>query len=210
MKALLHTLFICSILLCAHSAMAQEEPTVKTTQLTERLYLLSTNQGEYTTNTIASVGPDGLLLVDTQLEEDAEALKAVVDAFGKSSTQVVTWADVDFVNNTIVVNKNIDALGQGLKEMAESFGDFLSETLGTLDIPFIDTTSLAEALNGLIVPEVRPKDLPLADTSQVGSTGEVQLDNVTSFLLRLFEAGGLDLSQVQAAGAIGSGAVSWS
>ena len=99
MKALLHTLFICSILLCAHSAMAQEEPTVKTTQLTERLYLLSTNQGEYTTNTIASVGPDGLLLVDTQLEEDAEGVKCA--ACHKSTPGFRFQPDLDATNRTL-------------------------------------------------------------------------------------------------------------
>jgi hypothetical protein len=76
-----------------------QDSGVKVTQLTDRVYLLSTDQGEYTTNTIAFVGEDGILLVDTQAEDDAEALRLAVDAFGlrsTSSTHIATssmWAE---------------------------------------------------------------------------------------------------------------------
>ena len=70
-------------------ATTEELPPIVTVRLTDNLYLLSTDQGEYTTNTIASVGPDGVLLVDTQAEGDAEALKAVVDAFGAGSPKII-------------------------------------------------------------------------------------------------------------------------
>jgi glyoxylase-like metal-dependent hydrolase (beta-lactamase superfamily II) len=59
-----------------------QAPGIETTQLTDQLYLLSSDQGSYTTNTIALVGDDGILLVDTQAESDAPALKQAVDSFG--------------------------------------------------------------------------------------------------------------------------------
>jgi len=54
-------------------AYAEENTPIEISRLTDRLYLLSTDQGSYTTNTIASVGAEGVLLVDTQAEADAEA-----------------------------------------------------------------------------------------------------------------------------------------
>ena len=52
------------IVVVAVPAVAQDEPAVTTTQLAEHIYQLTTDQGAYTTTTLASVGPDGLLLVD--------------------------------------------------------------------------------------------------------------------------------------------------
>lgn len=74
---------------CALGAAASDDSAVTTVKLTEGLYLLSTDQGEYTTNTVASVGPDGVLLVDTQSEGDAEDLKKAVDAFGKGPPKFI-------------------------------------------------------------------------------------------------------------------------
>ena len=48
-------------------AWAQVDSEITLTELTEKLWLLSTDQGEYTTNTLAFVGDEGLLLVDTHL-----------------------------------------------------------------------------------------------------------------------------------------------
>jgi len=68
---------------------ADEDSPVQISRLTDRLYLLSTDQGSYTTNTIASVGSDGVLLVDTQAEADAEALKRSVENFGKGEPKII-------------------------------------------------------------------------------------------------------------------------
>jgi len=68
--------------LLAASPVRAQESRVTTTRLTERLYLLSTDQATYSTNTLTFVGPDGVLVVDTQKREDAAALRAAVDALG--------------------------------------------------------------------------------------------------------------------------------
>ncbi|UCC73725.1 MAG: tetratricopeptide repeat protein [Gemmatimonadota bacterium] len=69
-------------------ALAQDSH-IEVSQLADRLYLLSTDQGSYTTNTIAFVGEDGILLVDTQSEDDAEELKRAVDAFGRGTPKYI-------------------------------------------------------------------------------------------------------------------------
>ncbi len=71
------------IFLIEATAMAQDEPTFKQTQLTEKIYQLSTDQGAYTTNTLVFVGDDGLLLVDTDMGINAEEFKKIIDSFDK-------------------------------------------------------------------------------------------------------------------------------
>jgi len=65
----------------ASVAVAQDRP-VTTTRLSDKLYLLSVDEDNYSTNSLAFVGSDGVLLVDTQDAQDAPALRAAVDALG--------------------------------------------------------------------------------------------------------------------------------
>ncbi|MCP4567011.1 MAG: MBL fold metallo-hydrolase [FCB group bacterium] len=69
--------------LCYTTLTAQDKPVFQTTQLTEHLHMLTTDQGAYTTNTIVSVGDDGILIVDTQTKSEAEELKKIIDGFDK-------------------------------------------------------------------------------------------------------------------------------
>jgi glyoxylase-like metal-dependent hydrolase (beta-lactamase superfamily II) len=82
MRNLFHSLLILPLTLISLIALALGGP-ISVTQLTDHLYLLASGQGSYTTNTLAFVGKDGILLVDTQSAEDAEELKKAVDTFGK-------------------------------------------------------------------------------------------------------------------------------
>ena len=77
------------ISLSSAAACAQDDSAVTTRQLTDQIYLFTTDQGAYTTNTIAFVGEDGVLLVDTQAESDAAALKSVVDALAKGTPRYI-------------------------------------------------------------------------------------------------------------------------
>ena len=85
-------------------AATPDVPVVKITQLTESLHLLTTDQGSYTTNSIALVGDDGVLLVDTQSEDDARAFKQAVDAFGKGTPKYIinTHRHVEHVGGNAV------------------------------------------------------------------------------------------------------------
>jgi glyoxylase-like metal-dependent hydrolase (beta-lactamase superfamily II) len=88
MKMLL-SIAIAAALAVGGSTAAAQESRIQVTELADQLYLLSTDQGSYTTNTIAFVGDDGVLLVDTQSESDAEELKRAVDAFGKGNPKYI-------------------------------------------------------------------------------------------------------------------------
>jgi len=82
----IHKLFTLMLLASASAgstAAAADSSSVSVSPLTEQIYLLSVDEGSYTTNTLAFVGDDGLLLVDTQAEEYAEDLKKAVESFGR-------------------------------------------------------------------------------------------------------------------------------
>lgn len=68
---------------------ATADSLFKVTKLTDNLHMLSTDQGEYTTNTLVFFGDDGLLLVDTQTEAEAEELKKLVDSYGKGTPKYI-------------------------------------------------------------------------------------------------------------------------
>jgi glyoxylase-like metal-dependent hydrolase (beta-lactamase superfamily II) len=79
----LGTLALAGALIVLASVATAQERRITTTRLTDKLYLLSIDEDNYSTNSLVFVGADGVLLVDTQSREDAQALKAVVDSFGK-------------------------------------------------------------------------------------------------------------------------------
>ncbi|MCP4571690.1 MAG: MBL fold metallo-hydrolase [bacterium] len=66
-----------------------DEPTVRVEQLTPTLHLLSTDQGSYTTNSLAFTGGDGLLLVDTQAAADADDFGAAVAKLGHGDPEYI-------------------------------------------------------------------------------------------------------------------------
>ncbi len=77
------------ILLICSSVAGQNDSIIVVTNLTDQLYLLTTDQGSYTTNSMAFVGDDGVLLVDTQSEAEVDAFKKVIDGFGKGAPKYI-------------------------------------------------------------------------------------------------------------------------
>jgi glyoxylase-like metal-dependent hydrolase (beta-lactamase superfamily II) len=81
-NALIQTIIL--LLTISVSVIAVPESDVfKIVQLTDQIYQLSTDEGNYTTNHLVFVGKDGILLVDTNAKEYDEEFKRVIDAFGK-------------------------------------------------------------------------------------------------------------------------------
>ena len=68
---------------------AQNSPEITVSQLTDHIYRLTTDRGSFTTNVIASVGEDGILLVDTDDSDAATELAAVVDSFGMGTPKFI-------------------------------------------------------------------------------------------------------------------------
>lgn len=52
------------------------------TKLAPDILMLSTDQGSYSNNSLVFTGPDGVLLVDTHHNNDAEAFKTFVEDLG--------------------------------------------------------------------------------------------------------------------------------
>jgi len=107
MKQTIRMLFAALLIVSATSVYAQDSSLFKVTELTENLYLLTTNQGEYTTNTIALVGDDGILLVDTQTADEAEELKKIVDSFGKGVPKYIinTHRHIEHIGGNAIFGK---------------------------------------------------------------------------------------------------------
>jgi glyoxylase-like metal-dependent hydrolase (beta-lactamase superfamily II) len=108
-------------------AWAQDDSDVKATILTDQLWLLSTDQGEYTTNTIAFVGEDGLLLVDTQAEEDAEALKITVEGLGKNMPRYIinTHRHIEHVGGNAIFGEEPVVIAHELVPLKLRSGSFI-------------------------------------------------------------------------------------
>lgn len=97
-------LIVAVLVAVAGTMIAEDGSEIDVIRLTDTLYQLTTDQGAYTTNTIASVGEDGVLLVDTQAEGDADRLKEVVDGFGKGTPKIIinTHRHVEHVGGNAV------------------------------------------------------------------------------------------------------------
>jgi cyclase len=126
---------------------AEEGSSVKVSRLTDRLYLLSTDQGSYTTNTIASVGADGVLLVDTQAEADAEALRDAVAEFGKGMPKIIinTHRHVEHVGGNAIFGPDPiviahELVPSKLRSGSYLFNEFPAATFP--DITFPDSMTL--------------------------------------------------------------------
>ena len=135
------------LILVTASTTAAAEETIETTRLNDRLYLLTTDQGAYTTNTIVSVGEDGVLLVDTQSEGDAEALKKVVEAFGRGAPKIIinTHRHVEHVGGNAIFGEEPVVIAHelvpaGLRSGSYLFNEFPRSTFP--DITFGDSLTL--------------------------------------------------------------------
>ena len=73
-----------SVVLCT-AALAEEPPSVNTTQITASLYLLQGRGG----NMVASVGVDGVLLIDDDYPQYAQAEEAAIAKLSEAGTRFV-------------------------------------------------------------------------------------------------------------------------
>ncbi len=140
-----------AVLLVPAAGHSQQDPSVTVTQLTDKLHLLSTNQGSYTTNTIAFVGDDGILLVDTQSKDDASALKAAVDAFGKGTPKYIinTHRHIEHIGGNAVFGTEPVVIAHALVPTKLRSGSFLFAEFPPATFPDITVAdSLTLYFNG--------------------------------------------------------------
>ncbi len=83
------TLVLLPLLVGAVSIRAQEKSQIEVTRLADRIYELSYDGGGYTVKVIASIGEDGILLVDTGQRERAEDIKATLMTLRNEAPRII-------------------------------------------------------------------------------------------------------------------------
>jgi cyclase len=123
-----------------------QDSTITVTQLADHIYLLSTDQGDYTTNTLASVGDDGVLLVDTQARTDAKALRDAVEAFGKGIPKYIinTHRHVEHVGGNAIFGSAPIVIAHALMPAKLRSGSYLFHEFPPATFPDI---TLADSLS---------------------------------------------------------------
>ncbi len=126
---------------------AQDTGVFEVTQLTDQIYRLTTDEGAYTTNVLVFTGDDGLLLVDTNTDENAEELKKVVESFGKGAPKYIinTHRHVEHVGGNAIFGPSPVIIAhslvpQKLRSGSYLFDEFPDETFP--DITFTDSLTL--------------------------------------------------------------------
>ncbi len=85
----IRTVLLLACLCLTPPLLAEEQPAFQVVPLADGLYELSIDGGGYPVKVLASVGDDGVLLVDTAADETLDALKQAVAAFGKGRPRIV-------------------------------------------------------------------------------------------------------------------------
>jgi cyclase len=131
-----------AVLLLACSPSTQEESPFKKVQLTDKIYQLSTDEGEYTTNVLVFVGDDGLLLVDSNAEDYAEELKKQVESFGKGLPKYIinTHRHVEHIGGNAVFGPDPVVIGHDLIRTKLRSGSYLFDEYPEITMPDIGIT----------------------------------------------------------------------
>jgi cyclase len=147
MRHSINVVLLGCLFLVAATISAQDTTVFRITQLTENIYRLTTDEGSYTTNVLVFVGEDGLLLVDTNTEDNADELKEVVESFGKGLPRYIinTHRHVEHVGGNAIFGPSPviiahSLLPQKLRSGSYLFDEFPDESLP--DITFTDSLTL--------------------------------------------------------------------
>lgn len=118
---------------------AQEESPFKVVELTDQIFQLITDEGAYTTNVLAFVGDDGLLLVDSNTEENAEELKKQADSFGKGTPKYIinTHRHVEHVGGNSTFGPEPIVIGHDLIRTRLRSGSYLFDEHPEITMPDI-------------------------------------------------------------------------
>jgi glyoxylase-like metal-dependent hydrolase (beta-lactamase superfamily II) len=126
---------------------AQEQSVFEVTQLTESIYKLTADGGGYAVKVLASVGEDGLLLVETGQKETAEDLEKAIENFGKGLPKIIisSHEHVEHIGGNIILGKSAVIIGhKNLRPRLMSgsylFDEFPDDILP--DIMFTDSMTI--------------------------------------------------------------------
>jgi glyoxylase-like metal-dependent hydrolase (beta-lactamase superfamily II) len=108
-KPLSLALIVAAVALGALASYGEETPNVQATKLADGIYKITeTAPGGGITNLVASLGEDGLLLVDTGLGFGAAELKTVLENLGGTDPRIIinTHEHVDHTGGNLLLGKN--------------------------------------------------------------------------------------------------------
>ncbi len=113
------------------------KPTIEITGFGDGLYRLATDQGAYTTNSLVFVGSDGVLLVDTQSEDESEALRRVVEGFQRGDPKIIifTHRHVEHVGGAAVFGADPIVIAHDLVRTKLRSGSYLFDEFPDATMP---------------------------------------------------------------------------
>jgi cyclase len=125
--------------LLASGAMAGEKPVYEVARLADGLYELRADGGGYTVKVIASVGKDGILLVDAGQRQSAGALLETLRTLGEGSPRILinTHSHIEHTGGNFVAGKGALIIGQENVRTRLRNGSFLWEEFTDDAIPRI-------------------------------------------------------------------------
>ena len=139
-------LFFASTFITAAVTSGQEKNALQMVQLNDHLYKLSYNVG-YVVNMVASVGDDGILLVDTGEKVRAADLKKVIDQFNRGNPKIIinTHAHVDHTGGNAIFGNESLIIGHSILKTRLRSGSYLFDEYPEAalpDITFSDSLTL--------------------------------------------------------------------
>ncbi len=130
-----------------NTAFGEDETKIEINKLTDSLYKLTLDKGGFIINTVASIGDDGILLVDSGYKDDGKSLKKKLAEFGKGDPKIIinthahrdhTEGNTNFANETLIIGH--EKLRKSLSSGVYLFSEYKKNALP--DIGFKDTASL--------------------------------------------------------------------
>jgi cyclase len=142
MKYFLTSAILPLLFLLAGSAFAQQQSGFTTTQLAPGLYeITSKNPGSV--NMLASVGDDGILLVDAGAEVSSPEFKEIIESFGKGEVKIIinTHAHPEHLLGNSAFGNNVIKIGHASLRgrltsgayMLQEFPESMLPTIGFAD-----------------------------------------------------------------------------
>jgi cyclase len=136
--------------LTAAPIMAQEKSNIEIRKLTESLYELTATY-PFSSNMVASVGEDGILLVDVATNYTAEELGNLVKTLGNGQVKFIiyTHAHKEHIGGNIAFGSEVVRIGHESLRTRLKSGTYLLEEYSDTTLPIITfTDSLSLYFNG--------------------------------------------------------------
>ncbi len=159
---------LCATFLLPDAVLSDGAPAFEIVQLTDHVYELTTDGGGYTVKVIASLGDDGLLLVDTGQKATGDELKRALGGLGDSIPEIIinTHAHEEHTGGNAAFGEEPLIIGHGNLRATLRSGSYLFDEFPDESLPEITfTDSIALYFNG---EEIRLVALPGAhDNSDI-------------------------------------------